>query len=82
MYLNFNDSSPPSYEGYCNICGFTGVFHKGNSPSIRESYPCPSCKGTVRYRDQAAIILDEFSNGKFCNLKDRSEERRVGKESR
>ncbi|MFW2828524.1 polysaccharide pyruvyl transferase family protein [Sphingomonas sp. ID0503] len=49
--------------GLCTICGAKGVFLRGDNPSVRESYPCPSCRATLRYREQASAILDEFARG-------------------
>ncbi len=56
------------YSGACSICGEKGEFARGEQRSIRESYPCPSCRFTLRWRDQAAIILDEFGRGQALSL--------------
>ncbi|WP_262692817.1 class I SAM-dependent methyltransferase [Kordiimonas aestuarii] len=51
-----------TFSGQCSICGFRGTFEPVNS-SPRDCYPCPECRFTLRYRDQAAVILDFFGNG-------------------
>ena len=40
----------------CSICGHAGVVRKGLS-SPREGYACRACRASLRYRDQAAVIL-------------------------
>lgn len=59
----------PSYSGVCNICGCKGEFTRGQGRSIRESYPCPGCRASLRYRDQAALIIDEFARGRSIFLR-------------
>jgi SAM-dependent methyltransferase len=61
-------TGPPSYLGLCNLCGTKGEFAAGTGRSVRESYPCPQCRASLRYRDQAALILDEFSKGRSISL--------------
>lgn len=56
--------------GACSICGNEGIFEKGNERSLRESFPCPKCRFTNRWRDQASIILDEFGRGQALSLAD------------
>jgi SAM-dependent methyltransferase len=53
----------------CAICGERGIIQRGDHRSPRESYPCPSCRCTLRYRDQATLILDEFGRGQFLDLR-------------
>lgn len=60
---------PDSYHGICNLCGTKGDFARGNGHSTRESFPCPNCRASLRYRDQAALILDEFAKGKSIFLR-------------
>ncbi len=57
-----------SYTGICTICGTHQTFERGTNPSIRESFPCKSCRFPMRWRDQAAIILDEFGAGQHMSL--------------
>ncbi|TNE65401.1 MAG: class I SAM-dependent methyltransferase [Alphaproteobacteria bacterium] len=59
-----------TFEGLCSVCGFKGTFAPENA-SPRDCYPCPQCRFTLRYRDQASVILDFFGNGaveSFNNL--------------
>jgi SAM-dependent methyltransferase len=56
------------YQGLCSICGGKGEFARGPSPATREAYPCPHCRATLRWRDQAAIVLDEFAKGRSISL--------------
>ena len=56
------------FQGLCSICGGKGEFRRGDSPATRESYPCPHCRSVLRWRDQAAIVLDEFARGRSISL--------------
>lgn len=56
------------FHGLCTICGHKGVFQRGDQRSLRESYPCPNCRFTTRWRDQAAVILDEFGRGQALSI--------------
>jgi ubiquinone/menaquinone biosynthesis C-methylase UbiE len=58
-----------SYSGECAICGFYGEFIRGELESIRESFHCKNCHSSLRYRDQAAVIIDQFSSGEASSLK-------------
>lgn len=57
-------------EATCSVCGHSGVFERGDQRSIREAYPCPNCRFTLRWRDQASIILDEFGRGQARSLRE------------
>lgn len=46
----------------CNICGAVGTF-SGTLRLGRENFPCPDCRANLRYRDQAAAILQQFACG-------------------
>lgn len=59
----------PDFFGLCAICGESGTFVRGDQRSLREAYPCPNCRFTVRWRDQASIIADEFGKGQALSLK-------------
>jgi hypothetical protein len=50
------------YDGLCNLCGYKGRF-EGDLRRAREQFRCPSCGATLRYRDQAAAILEHFAEG-------------------
>jgi len=47
-------------EGNCAVCGTWGRYEQAHK-SIREGFPCPKCGASLRYRHQAAVIVDEFS---------------------
>ncbi len=50
------------YRGMCNICGTVGTF-RGSLRFGREQFPCSHCRFSLRYRDQAAAILQQFACG-------------------
>jgi SAM-dependent methyltransferase len=56
------------FHGLCTICGHVGTFRRGDNRSLREAYPCPNCRFTARWRDQAAVILDEFGRGQALSI--------------
>lgn len=62
-------TAPSSYLGVCNICGAKGEFARGEARSVREGFPCPACRASLRYRDQAALVLDEFARGRSIFLR-------------
>ncbi len=62
-------TQPASYPGICNICGTKGEFIRGEGRSVRESFACPGCRAALRYRDQAALIVDEFARGRAIFLR-------------
>lgn len=57
-------------NGLCTICGYQGNFPLGNERSLRESYACPNCRFTLRWRDQASVIIDEFGRGQALSIDD------------
>lgn len=59
-----------SFFGACSICGQEGKFERGDARSLRESFACPNCRFTTRWRDQASLILDEFGRGQALSLND------------
>jgi SAM-dependent methyltransferase len=62
-------TATPGYRGLCNICGAKAEFVAGAGRSTRESFACPQCRAALRYRDQAALILDEFARGRAVFLR-------------
>ncbi len=46
----------------CSFCGHSGLFYRKHR-SIREGFPCDKCGAPLRYRHQASVILEKFSNG-------------------
>jgi SAM-dependent methyltransferase len=53
----------------CTLCGELAVVERGKPRSRREGFACHRCRASLRYRDQAAAILDAFALGRACSLK-------------
>lgn len=70
LLKEMNSMPEDDIHGRCTICGHVGLFQRGNQRSLRESYPCPNCRFGLRWRDQAAIIIDEFGRGKALSIDD------------
>ena len=51
---------PSAYREECAVCGTKGAFIYGGGP-IRESYRCGDCGASLRYRDQARVLVRIFS---------------------
>lgn len=49
-----------SYTSTCSICGHQSTF-KYFGGSVRESYRCSSCKGSLRERSQSSIIINLYA---------------------
>ena len=50
------------YDRQCSVCGFVGDFHRNpEMASIRENFRCTSCAASLRYREQARVILAFYS---------------------
>ena len=65
-------STVPTYDedGYadcCTVCGHVGYLRR-QERSIRETYQCGNCKASLRYREQARLILKHFSRGRSEHL--------------
>ena len=56
------------YRGCCAVCGSEGLFmHDPAVKSIRENFTCRACKASLRYREQARLIVKHFSRrGATC----------------
>ena len=48
------------YTAPCTVCGHTGYLPR-EGQSIRETYRCGNCGASLRYREQARLILTHFS---------------------
>ena len=48
------------YTDCCTVCGHTGYLRR-EEKSIRETYRCGGCEASLRYREQARLILNHFS---------------------
>ena len=53
---------PKHYSGQCTVCGLHGRFEYKGGP-VRESYRCGGCGASLRYREQARIVVRMFSQG-------------------
>jgi SAM-dependent methyltransferase len=61
-------SAPTGEPTLCAVCGTRGFFPRGDQASTREGYPCTNCGTSLRYRDQATLILDEFGRGQHLDI--------------
>ena len=55
---------PDGYTGWCAVCGHAGRFVRDASiASIRENYRCRAraCKASLRYREQARLVVKYFA---------------------
>lgn len=52
---------PDTHDGYCWVCGTEQTFTR-SSASVRETYPCPACRGSLRYQAQARAILNVYDS--------------------
>ena len=48
------------YTDCCTVCGHSGYLHR-EGLSVRETFQCGICKASLRYREQARLILNHFS---------------------
>ena len=56
-------------DGVCAICGEHGRFREPvDSNFAARSFPCPACAAPVRFRNEAAVILDELGTGRHLSL--------------
>lgn len=67
--LVVNDESWVCDSWVCTICGDLGSSPRGKTASVREGFACPNCRASLRYRNQAAAMLDAFAEGRACSLK-------------
>jgi SAM-dependent methyltransferase len=54
-------------EWVCTICGKLAVCPRGGR-AIRDAFPCPVCSTGLRFRNQAAAVLDAFAGGMSWSL--------------
>lgn len=52
----------------CRVCGWTGVFRQA-SPSWRETFYCDRCRASLRYRAQAAALLELLGGARRESLR-------------
>ena len=63
------DFDKDGYTDSCTVCGHTGYLRR-EERSIRETYRCGGCGASLRYREQARLILDHFSREDSRHLAD------------
>ena len=61
------------YTDCCTVCGHIGYLRR-EERSIRETYRCGGCGASLRYREQARLILDHFSREGSGHLADLANE--------
>ena len=63
------DFGKDGYVDSCTVCGHTGYLRR-EEQSIRETYRCGGCGASLRYREQARLILNHFSREGSGHLAD------------
>ena len=63
------DFDKDAYTDSCAVCGHTGYLRR-EGRSIRETYRCGNCGASLRYREQARLIVDHFSREGSRHLAD------------
>ena len=69
------DYGKDGYVDTCTVCGHTGYLRR-EERSIRETYRCGGCGASLRYREQARLILAHFSregSGRLADLANEAE---------
>ena len=77
--LTVTGFSKDGYTDSCKVCGHTGYLRR-EEQSIRETYLCGNCGASLRYREQARVILNHFSrkdSGCLSDLVDEAEFRNL-----
>ena len=54
------DFDKDGYTDSCTVCGHAGYLRR-EGLSVRETFQCGICKASLRYREQARLILNHFS---------------------
>jgi SAM-dependent methyltransferase len=60
-------NSSDSYSGTCSVCGWQGLFERGERP-WREGFQCRNCRGSLRYQNQAEALVALYSRGRSATL--------------
>jgi len=55
---------------HCSVCGHIGPVSRAGEKSTREAYRCSQCRCSLRFRDQASLIIDEYGLGMATNLEE------------
>jgi SAM-dependent methyltransferase len=67
--LTSGDETWVCQEWVCTICGAMNITPRGKAHNIRDAFACPTCGVGMRYRNQAAAILDAFARGYVWSLR-------------
>lgn len=70
-----------THEGLCTICGNLAAWIVSEKPTLRENYSCSKCSGSLRYRNQAAAIVNYFGLGIHSTLRDLIRDERFSQSS-
>lgn len=73
--MSNNNSEEPiiTLKGVCTVCNEFGYFSfYGGSP--RESFNCSNCKSSLRYREQARVLVNLYGSNKFNSIKELSQD--------
>jgi len=54
---------------HCAICGSRGEFKVAEKTAARDNFRCGNCRGMLRQRDAAQLIVDEFGDGTYLDLR-------------
>jgi SAM-dependent methyltransferase len=54
---------------HCSICSHRGDLQYKDGVAARDNYSCANCRSTARHRDVAQVILDEFAEGCYIDLR-------------
>ena len=70
------DAASYDKDGYtdcCTVCGHTGYLRR-EERSVRETYRCRNCGASLRYREQARLVLKFFSRENSTHLAELAQE--------
>jgi hypothetical protein len=70
--------APHEYEDLCTVCGIRARFRR-EAYSIRETYSCPTCRSSLRYREQAAVLVQLFARRGATSLARLAREEHFGR---
>lgn len=57
------------FNGVCSICGHHGVFEADAASQLAaRAFPCSQCGAVVRFRNEAAVLVDELGRGRHLSL--------------
>ena len=60
-----------AYDGCCNLCGWTGRFESGTTLfRVGQQFACGACNSSLRFRDEAVVLLHEYGRGLHLTLDD------------